>query len=213
MGMDIHIIILRSHINLDSDLPQKEKITLTDHHFKKEIFHHFCHLQDQDVITLLLAPMRPKDTLIIIVPVISITMDPIPMNMVPMDTVLMDMGPINMIPMGTVLMGTVLIGTVLMDMDPMDMVLMETVLMDMDPMDMGLMAMGLMDMGLMAMFPGAMISMTMDPVILLPLAKVPQITITVAMAHHIGTQEKEAQVKDTFLSIRDKLDPLFDSLH
>ncbi|MDL1139886.1 hypothetical protein PS029_21255, partial [Yersinia pestis] len=104
-GRDILIIILRSHINLDSNLPQKEKITLIDHHFKhfsKALFHHFP-LQDQDVITLLLlAPMRPMDTLIIIVLVISITMDPIPMNVVPMDTVPMDTGPMDTGPMDTV---------------------------------------------------------------------------------------------------------------
>jgi hypothetical protein len=58
-----------------------------------------------------------------------------------------------------------------------------------------------------------MISMTMDPVTHHPIARVPMVTIAVAMAHHMATQEKEVRVKKSFLSIGDKLDTFTDSLH
>ncbi|KAL1787317.1 kininogen-1 isoform X2 [Sigmodon hispidus] len=93
----------------------------------------------------------------------------LPMDIIHMDTTLMDINPMDML-----LMDTIPMDTILMDVILMDTLLMDTILLDTDPMD--------------------MISMTMDPVTHPPIAKNSKGSIIGAMAHHMATQEKEAQV-------------------
>lgn len=169
------IIIPRRHMNLDAHLHQKEKITQTDHPFKKEPFHN-CLL----VIPLLL--VLSVDPLIITV-VVSIRA----MVNIPMDTTLMANTPMDNIPMDITLMVTIPMDTTLMVTTPMDITPTVTI-----PMD--------------------MVSLIMDLVTHPPIAKNSKVSIIGAMVHHMDTQEKEVQVKDSFLST-DKLDMSTDSLH
>lgn len=188
MDLEIIIIILTKHINLDAHLHQKEKITQKDHCLKEEPLHH-CPL----IILLLLALTGLMDILIVAIQKIST----LPMGTTPMDTILMDIIPMDTTPMGTT---------------PMDIILMDTT-------------------------PMTMISLIMDPVTHPPIAKNLKNIITMAMAHHMTTQEKgvqvkgmfvssgvamaqntaiqekEVQVKNTFLSISNKLDMFTGSLH
>nr|KAF6378376.1 histidine rich glycoprotein [Myotis myotis] len=90
--------------------------------------------------------------------------------------------PMSTIPMDSVLMSIILMDIISIDIIPMDTIPMDTISMDNIPM--------------------AMVLMTMDPVTHHPIGKVPKITITGAMAHHLGTQKKKVQAKDTPLKWR-----------
>lgn len=90
---------------------------------------------------------------------------------------------IIIVPVSTIPMDTILMIIILMDTNTIDIVTMDTIPTDTIPMNSILMAMAFM---------------TMDPVTHHPIVKVPKITITGAMAHHIRTQKKEVQVKVTF---------------
>lgn len=155
------IIIPIRHMKLDAHHHQKEKMTQTDHPFKKEPFHN-CPL----AILLLLVPPGAIDPLIITLP-----------------TTLM-----VSIPMGITLMDTIFTGTT-----PMVIILLVTIPMDTTPMD--------------------MISLTMDLVTHPPIVQNSRVSIIGDMVHHMDTQEKEVQVKDSFLSTNDKSDMSTDSLH
>lgn len=152
------IIIPIRQINLDAHLHQKEKITQTDHAFKKEPFHN-CPL----AIPLILVPTEPIDPLII-----TVVMSILVMDIVPMDTT-----PTVTIPPVTIPMVTIPTVTILMDMT----------------------------------------SLTMDLVTRPPIVKNSKVSIIGAMVHHMDTQEKEVQAKDSFLSTTNKLDMSTDSLH
>lgn len=152
------IIIPIRQINLDAHLHQKEKITQTDHAFKKEPFHN-CPL----AIPLILVPTEPIDPLII-----TVVMSILVMDIVPMDTT-----PTVTIPPVTIPMVTIPTVTILMDMT----------------------------------------SLTMDLVARPPIVKNSKVSIIGAMVHHMDTQEKEVQAKDSFLSTTNKLDMSTDSLH
>lgn len=188
-------------MNSDAHLDQKEKITQTDHPFKKEPFHN-CLL----VIPLLL--VLRVDPLIITVVVSILAMDIIPMDTtlmanIPMDTILMDIIPMDTtlmdnIPMNTTLMDTIFIGTTPMVIIPTDTILMVTTPMDITP---------------TVTIPMDMISLTMDRVTHPPIAKNSKVSIIGAMVHHMDTQEKEVQVKDSFLSTNEKSDMSIDYLH
>lgn len=93
--------------------------------------------------------------------------------MVPMSTI-----PRDIIPMDTITMDTIPTNTI-----PMDTILMDTVPTETIPMDIILMV---------------MVFITMDPVTHRPIGKNPKIAITKAMAHHLGTQKKKVQEKDTW---------------
>ncbi|ELK00788.1 Histidine-rich glycoprotein [Pteropus alecto] len=91
---------------------QKRKVTQADHCFKQELLHH-CPLQD--VITSILAPMRPMYPLIIIVPMSTIPLGTILISIIPMDTLPMDTLPMDTIPMDTLLMDIIPMDTLPMD--------------------------------------------------------------------------------------------------
>lgn len=172
------IIIPIRHMKLDAHHHQKEKITQTDHPFKKVPFHN-----GPLAILVLLVPTGAIDPLII-----TVVMSILAMDSIPMDTTLM-----VSIPMDTTLMDTIFTGTT-----PMVTILMVTIPMDTIPMD---------------TTPMTMISLTMDLVTHLPIAKNSRVSIIGDMVHHMDTQGKESQVKDSFLSTNDKLDMSTDSLH
>lgn len=157
------IIIPIRHMKLDAHHHQKEKITQTDHPFKKEPFHNW-----PLAILVLLVPTGAIDPLII-----TVVMSILAMDSIPMDTTLMD----------TIFTGTILMVTIPMDTIPMDTT------------------------------PMTMISLTMDLVTHLPIAKNSRVSIIGDMVHHMDTQGKEGQVKDSFLSTNDKSDMSTDSLH
>lgn len=90
---------------------------------------------------------------------------------------------IIIVQVSTIPMAIVLMSIILMDTTPIDIVPMDTIPMDTIPMESILMP---------------MVFMTMDPVTHHPIGKAPTITITGAMAHHLGTQKKEVQAKVTF---------------
>lgn len=100
---------------------------------------------------------------------------------------------IIIVPVSTIPMDTVLMSIILLDTTPIDIVPMDTIPTDTIPMESILMA--------------------MDPVTHHPIGKAPTITITGAMAHHLGTQKKEVQAKVTFPLNGDHLDMFTDSLH
>lgn len=167
------IIIPIRHMKLDAHHHQKEKITQTDHPFKKEPFHNW-----PLAILVLLVPTGAIDPLIITVVMSILAMDSIPMDTTLMVSILMD----------TTLMDTIFTGTILMVTIPMDTIPMDTT-------------------------PMTMISLTMDLVTHLPIAKNSRVSIIGDMVHHMDTQGKEGQVKDSFLSTNDKSDMSTDSLH
>lgn len=90
--------------------------------------------------------------------------------------------PVSTIPMDTILVSIILMDTIPTDIIPMETIPMDTIPTDTTPMDSILMA---------------MVYMTMDPVTHHPIGKAPKIAITGAMAHHLGTQKKKVQGKDT----------------
>lgn len=110
------IIVPTSHIHRDAHLLWKTKTTQTDHHFKQELLHYYPH-QCQDVITLILALIRPMDPLISMAPVSTIPMDTVVMSTIPMDTIAVDTVPVGTVPMDTIPMGTIPMA-VSMTMDP-----------------------------------------------------------------------------------------------
>ena len=162
------IIIPIRQINLDAHLHQKEKITQTDHAFKKEPFHN-CPL----AIPLILVPTEPIDPLIITVVMSILVMDIVPMDTTPTVTIPPVTIPMVTTPTVTIPMVTIPTVTILMDMT----------------------------------------SLTMDLVTRPPIVKNSKVSIIGAMVHHMDTQEKEVQAKDSFLSTTNKLDMSTDSLH
>ncbi|MCP6564993.1 hypothetical protein NL503_26780, partial [Klebsiella pneumoniae] len=80
--MDTVVIIIPiKHVNLDTHLHQKEKITQTNHHLKKEPLLH-CPLR----VTL----QGPIDPLMVTVQMSTLPMDPLLMDPTLMDLPLMD---------------------------------------------------------------------------------------------------------------------------
>jgi|UPI0000484D8E hypothetical protein len=187
------IIIPIRQINLDAHLHQKEKITQTDHAFKKEPFHN-CPL----AIPLILVPTEPIDPLIITVVMSILVMDIVPMDTTP--TVTIPPVTIPMVTIPTVTIPTVTIPTVTIPPVTIPMVTTPTVTIPMVTIPTVTI---LMDMT----------SLTMDLVTRPPIVKNSKVSIIGAMVHHMDTQEKEVQAKDSFLSTTNKLDMSTDSLH
>lgn len=157
-------------------------------HLLKETDHH----SNWNVILVLRGPV---DTLNIIIPVSIIPMVTITMDTIPMVTIMMD----------SILMITITIDTVLMVIITMDTVLMVITAMDLLPMN---------------IIPLAMISKMMGPVIQHHTENVfkinthhPNITITVAIIHLLGTQKRKVQAKDILPFQEDKMGMSTDSLH
>lgn len=185
-SVDLGIIIIPiRHMNLDAHLHQKEKITQTDDPFKKEPFHNFP----------LATPfiLVPTDPLIITVVMSILVMDIVPMDTTPtvtIPTVTIPLVTIPMVTIPTVTIPTVTTPMVTTPMVTIPMVTVPTVTILMD-----------------------MTSLTMDLVTHPPIVKNLKVSIIGAMVHHMDTQEKEVQAKDSFLSTTNKSDISTDSLH